>query len=78
MAVLSKDTMTEASVDHRERSQSPASKHAHFSKLRKHLAAIKQEWAPLLPAKTQWDDEYNFNPGPWAGKGLDPNFHGHH
>ncbi|KAL5333188.1 hypothetical protein BJX70DRAFT_381711 [Aspergillus crustosus] len=42
-----------------------------LSKLKKHLAAVKQTWGPLLPAKEHWDDEYNFPAGRWAGQGLD-------
>ncbi|KAL3482075.1 hypothetical protein BJX99DRAFT_252793 [Aspergillus californicus] len=57
-----------SSLNHKEQQHPLHGKTSHFSKFKRRLAAVKQEWGPLLPAKTHWDDEYNFNPGPWAGK----------
>ncbi|KAL4779278.1 hypothetical protein BJX76DRAFT_341291 [Aspergillus varians] len=59
------------SIDHKEVASSIQSKPSTFSKIKQRLSAIKKEWAPLLPAKESWDDEYNFPPGRWAGQGCD-------
>ncbi|KAL4879234.1 hypothetical protein BJY04DRAFT_194095 [Aspergillus karnatakaensis] len=48
-----------------------AHKTSTLSKIRKHLANVKQEWGPGLAAKESWDDDYNFPAGRWAGQGLD-------
>jgi hypothetical protein len=32
---------------------------------------MKKEWGPLLAAKEQWNDEYNFPPGRFAGQGTE-------
>ncbi|KAL4869890.1 hypothetical protein BDV12DRAFT_167028 [Aspergillus spectabilis] len=60
-----------SSFDQKTQSPSLHSKTSTFSKLKKRLAAVKQEWGPCLPAKEHWDDEYNFPAGRWAGQGLD-------
>ncbi|KAL2839282.1 hypothetical protein BJY01DRAFT_250593 [Aspergillus pseudoustus] len=39
--------------------------------LKQFFDSVKQKWAPLLPAKQHWEDEYNFPPGRYAGQGLD-------
>ncbi|RDW90738.1 uncharacterized protein DSM5745_02513 [Aspergillus mulundensis] len=41
-----------------------------LSKFKKRLAAIKEEWGPLMAAKESWDDEYNFPAGRRAGQRL--------
>ncbi|KAL2847508.1 hypothetical protein BJY01DRAFT_212458 [Aspergillus pseudoustus] len=39
-----------------------------FGKVKKRLAHFREEWGPLLAAKTAWDDEYNFAEGRYAGQ----------
>ncbi|KAL4743805.1 hypothetical protein BDV11DRAFT_165962 [Aspergillus similis] len=34
-----------------------------LSKVKKRLVAIKEEWGPLMAAKEEGDDEYNFPAG---------------
>ncbi|KAL6230847.1 hypothetical protein BDW75DRAFT_234070 [Aspergillus navahoensis] len=66
-----------ASLEHHEgeHAMSDLNKKNHFAKLKKRLkkrlSAVKKEWGPGLAAKEDWDDEYNFPGGRWAGQGLE-------
>ncbi|KAL2822437.1 hypothetical protein BJX63DRAFT_427005 [Aspergillus granulosus] len=42
-----------------------------LEKMKKRLAHIRKEWGPLLAAKEEWDDEYNFAEGRYAGQGQE-------
>ncbi|KKK18212.1 hypothetical protein P175DRAFT_0500497 [Aspergillus ochraceoroseus IBT 24754] len=53
-----------------ERDNSLRRKTSKLSKIKQHLRNIKREWGPLLAAKENWDDEYNFPPGRYAGQGI--------
>lgn len=41
-----------------------------FSRLKKHLHNVHEKWGPLMAAKEDLDDEYNFPQGPYAGQGI--------
>ncbi|KAI9925385.1 hypothetical protein ASPWEDRAFT_184205 [Aspergillus wentii DTO 134E9] len=43
-----------------------------FTRIKQHLHNVKKTWGPLLAAREDWQDEYNFNPGRWAGQGWEP------
>ncbi|KAL2835579.1 hypothetical protein BJY01DRAFT_223445 [Aspergillus pseudoustus] len=62
-----------SSIDHKDQ-DSVHGKKPHFTKLKKHLAHIKEQWGPGLAAKTYWDEEYNFPAGRWAGQGWEPSY----
>ncbi|KAL2871197.1 uncharacterized protein BJX67DRAFT_343779 [Aspergillus lucknowensis] len=39
-----------------------------FQKCKKCMDRIRENWGPLLAAKDEWDDEYNFSSGRYAGQ----------
>ncbi|KAL4787062.1 hypothetical protein BJX76DRAFT_319402 [Aspergillus varians] len=39
-----------------------------LKRIKKRLAKIRKDWGPLLAAKDEWDDEYNFTAGRYAGQ----------
>ncbi|KAJ5485674.1 hypothetical protein N7539_005662 [Penicillium diatomitis] len=41
-----------------------------FARLRKHMNNVQKKWGPLMAAKIDLDDEYNFPQGPYAGQGI--------
>lgn len=41
-----------------------------ISRLRKHIKDIQVKWGPLMAAKEELFDEYNFPPGRYAGQGC--------
>jgi hypothetical protein len=49
----------------------PSAAHATlFTRMKKGFAHFRETWGPLLAAKEDWDDEYNFSEGRYAGQGL--------
>ncbi|KAJ5620221.1 hypothetical protein N7510_004205 [Penicillium lagena] len=38
------------------------------SRFKKLIEDVRKKWAPLLQAKEDLDDEYNFEPGRYAGQ----------
>jgi hypothetical protein len=56
--------------------QQKSSKPAILAQLKKRLHEIRAKWGPLMAAKEDWSDEYNFPPGRHAGhrhQGTIPN-----
>ncbi|KAJ5151174.1 uncharacterized protein N7482_010426 [Penicillium canariense] len=41
-----------------------------LSRLKKHMEGVQKKWGPLMAAKQDLDDEYNFPPGRHAGQGI--------
>ncbi|KAJ5895084.1 hypothetical protein N7495_006775 [Penicillium taxi] len=39
-----------------------------ISRFKVHLRNLQKTWGPLMAAKEDWDDEYNFPPGRYAGQ----------
>ncbi|RAL00124.1 uncharacterized protein BO80DRAFT_108197 [Aspergillus ibericus CBS 121593] len=64
-------TLSSNSQSHPQPRLKGSSLHLRVAGLRKSLHDTWKRWAPLLPAKESWDDEYNFQPGPFAGQGRE-------
>ncbi|CRL19633.1 unnamed protein product [Penicillium camemberti] len=41
-----------------------------ISRLKKHIKDVQVKWGPLMAAKEDMFDEYNFPPGRYAGQGI--------
>ncbi|OQE24160.1 hypothetical protein PENFLA_c010G07528 [Penicillium flavigenum] len=41
-----------------------------MSRLKKHIKDVQVKWGPLMAAKEDVFDEYNFPPGRYAGQGI--------
>jgi hypothetical protein len=52
-------------------SLTPSSSPTLLAKLKAHVKNVKKEWGPGLAAKENWDDDYNFPPGRYAGQGAE-------
>ncbi|KAL3486700.1 hypothetical protein BJX62DRAFT_241755 [Aspergillus germanicus] len=39
-----------------------------FNRMKKGFVHFRETWGPLLAAKQEWDDEYNFSEGRYAGQ----------
>ncbi|KAL4860518.1 hypothetical protein BDV12DRAFT_204961 [Aspergillus spectabilis] len=50
-----------------------ASRATLLTKIKQHAQTIKSQWRPGLIAKKNWDDEYNFPAGRYAGQGVELN-----
>ena len=47
-----------------------------ISRLKKHIKDVQVKWGPLLAAKEDMFDEYNFPPGRYAGQGIKEHHNG--
>ncbi|PTU20480.1 hypothetical protein P175DRAFT_0501099 [Aspergillus ochraceoroseus IBT 24754] len=61
--VFSRNRREEEMKEHRDSSQSTL-----FGRLKKNLSQCREKWGPLLAAKENWNDEYNFTSGRSAGE----------
>ncbi|KAJ5438161.1 uncharacterized protein N7458_009159 [Penicillium daleae] len=62
MSKSSSSSITEMSVTSKSHSDTV------ISRLKKHMDNIQKKWGPLMAAKEDLDDEYNFPQGPYAGQ----------
>jgi hypothetical protein len=49
-----------------------------ISRLKKHIKDVQVKWGPLMAAKEDVFDEYNFPPGRYAGQGMKETHNGEH
>ncbi|CEJ61061.1 hypothetical protein PMG11_09606 [Penicillium brasilianum] len=60
----SSSSLTEMSVTSKSHNETT------ISRLKKRMESVQKKWAPLMAAKQDLDDEYNFPSGPYAGQGI--------
>lgn len=64
MSKSSSSSITEMSVTSKSHNETV------ISRLKKHMESVQKKWGPLMAAKEDLDDEYNFPQGPYAGQGI--------
>ncbi|KAJ5774396.1 hypothetical protein N7457_009292 [Penicillium paradoxum] len=61
---ISQSSSVEDFHSHHESHASP------LQRLKKRWKHIQKKWGPLMAAKENWDDEYTFPSGRYAGQGI--------
>ncbi|KAJ5729962.1 uncharacterized protein N7483_004470 [Penicillium malachiteum] len=59
---------TDASIQSLDAPSLETQKMFTVSRMRKRWEKTQKKWGPLMFAKENWEDEYNFQPGRYAGQ----------